>query len=162
MHPDQGGDPQRMAELNEAYRILSNSELRAEHDRALAEERRRGPLFDRLDPSTWAALCYLAPLPAFPVAYFIGRKGLWSLRFHAAQAALSLGVAVGVVVLTGRDSSVRAALAVGFAALHLALALLTRRDRRGTAPVELPALGLAAARLADVGGRRPAGPVESD
>lgn len=44
-HPDRCiGDPaalQRMQRVNEAYRVLSDSELRAEHDAALRRERRR-------------------------------------------------------------------------------------------------------------------------
>ncbi len=155
-HPDVGGDSAEAAALTEAYRVLSDPVTRAAYDHRLrADERavaaaRPRRLFARLRPRSWAALCYLAPVPGFPLAFFVGGPGLWVLRFHAAQAVLSAAIALAVIAACA-PAGLAPVAALGGAATHVLQAGLAAR---GGEPVRLPMVGRVAAKWADRGGRR--------
>lgn len=153
-HPDVGGDPERAAAITRAYRLLSDPGARATLDhRAAAADRaweaaRGARLFGRLPVRVWSALAWLLPIPAFPVAFFVGGEGLWGLRFAAAQSALWLGVdALLVGAASATDGVGPVVVAAG---LRLVAAALTLAGR----DVRAPGMQKPAASLADLGGAR--------
>ncbi|GEM_PF-2662133 len=154
-HPDVGGEAAESAAVSEAYRVLSDPVTRAAYDHRLgAEERaaaaeRAGEFFARLHPRTWSALCYLAPVPGFPVAFFVGGRGLWGLRFHASQAFLTATVAAVVVGMATWKGFGLPALG-GAAVAHLGLAVATKKGLRP----RVPGVSRVASGWADRGGRR--------
>jgi uncharacterized membrane protein len=150
-HPDRVGSGDAMVELNAAYGVLSDPTRRAAYDQTLRTGVPSDPA-PRLRSATLAGLAYLLPFPAFPVAFFVGHKGLWPLRFHAAQAFLSASVSA-LIFASALLVPPLAVVWLGFAAaVHLELALAASGDLSGTSPVRLPVLGRYAAMLADIGG----------
>lgn len=114
-HPDQGGDPERAARVNDAYQVLNDEQQRAEYDRGLSEAQVRGADFtsDRSAPAQPSfpegAAAAPATITVHPRPQVITPLPLWRrttfLRPVAITAGVWLAAAIGLAVASAHRAA---------------------------------------------------------
>lgn len=112
-HPDRGGSTEQMAQLNQAYRVLSNVELRREYDQKLLQHQeefnggyrmttytapvaRAAAADDRLLPNTWMRFAVAITIGLVILAYSVMNNIVLPSYVHEARSTATPPSAVEV------------------------------------------------------------------